>query len=143
MKVYTDGSVLPSGEGRLGFIVIKDNKIAFERVFSKVKKTTSNRMELSSVIATIIYLKEKGESIENLSFYTDSIYVINGVESLSNWVETNKIDTIKNKDLWDLFLKESKGNKFEFTWVKGHEKINKSNFNHRMNKRVDKNLKKL
>lgn len=143
MLVYTDGRVLPSGEGRAGFIVLKNKKIVIERVFSKSEKTNPNRMELSSVIATLRYLSLIGETDEHVKFYVDSIYVINGVEKLNDWIKTGEINNLIEKDLWNLYFKESKGFSLSFQWIKGHEKEINSSIHHKMNKRVDRNLRKL
>jgi ribonuclease HI len=142
--VYTDGSVLSSGEGRAGFIITKDNEVLVERVFGKDKKhnTTPNKMELSSVIASIKYLNELGVN-ENVQFYLDSIYVINGIKSVHSWIESGKIDEIVNKELWLIFVEESKNLSLSFDWLKGHEKVANSTIHHEMNKRVDRNLRKL
>lgn len=143
MLVYTDGRVMPSGEGRAGFIILKGKKIVIERVFSKSEKTNPNRMELSSVIATLKFLRTINETNEHIKFYVDSIYVVNGVENLDNWIETGEINEIVEKDLWMLYKKESEGLSLSFQWIKGHEKENKSTIHHKMNKRVDRNLREL
>jgi ribonuclease HI len=141
MDVYTDGSVLPSGEGRAGFIALEDNKVMIERVFSKKEKTTPNRMELSSIIAAIKYLKQ--QNYKELNIYTDSIYVINGVKSLRKWIKESTLDTKVNKELWLIYLDVSENMIINLKWIKGHEKKSKSTFHHQMNKKVDKNLKEL
>jgi len=141
MDVYTDGSVLPSGEGRAGFIALENNKVMIERVFSKKEKTTPNRMELSSIIAAIKYLKQ--QNYKELNIYTDSIYVINGVKSLRKWIKESTLDTKVNKELWLIYLDVSENMIINLKWIKGHEKKSKSTFHHQMNKKVDKNLKEL
>jgi len=141
MDVYTDGSVLPSGEGRAGFIALEDNKVMIERVFSKKEKTTPNRMELSSIIAAIKYLKQ--QNYKELNIYTDSIYVINGVKSLRKWIKESTLDTKVNKEIWLIYLDVSENMIINLKWIKGHEKKSKSTFHHQMNKKVDKNLKEL
>lgn len=141
MDVYTDGSVLPSGEGRAGFIALENGKVVIERVFSKSEKTTPNKMELSSIISAIKYLKKEG--YKELNIYTDSIYVINGINSLRKWVREGTLKDKVNKDLWLLYLDVSENTILNFKWIKGHEKKLKSNFHHEMNKKVDKNLKEM
>jgi len=143
MIVYTDGSVRSSGEGRAGFILLIKKKIVVERVFSKSENTTPNKMELSSVIAALKFIRSCNRIDEHIKFFVDSMYVINGIDSINNWLETGKIEEIENKDLWLLFHREIKDLSLSFQWIKGHEKEGKSTIHHKMNKRVDRNLREL
>ena len=78
-------------------------------------------MELQAVIEALKYFKDK----TNLKIYTDSKYVMNGIEEwiknwkINNWKTANK-KAVKNKDLWLLLDELSTKHNIEWNWVKGH-----------------------
>ncbi|KAF8849388.1 ribonuclease H-like protein [Acephala macrosclerotiorum] len=72
---------------------------------------TSNRAELRAVIAALQFRIWPGEGWERLIIATDSEYVVNGAtEWIQNWQQkdwvTAKKEPVKNRDLWELLLKE-------------------------------------
>lgn len=122
INLYSDGGADPN-PGKGGFGVIMSYK-GIKREFSQgYQLTTNNRMELMGVIYGLERLKTK--SIVNV--FTDSRYVIDGIEKgwakkwkSKNWYRTNTEKAI-NYDLWERLLNLiSEQQKVTFTWVKGH-----------------------
>lgn len=122
VNLYSDGGAEPNpGQGGFGVILsYKGNKKEFSQGY---RMTTNNRMELMGVIHGLEKLKTK--SIVNV--YTDSQYVINGIEKgwaekwkSKNWFR-NKTEKAVNADLWEkLLLLIAANEKVSFNWVKGH-----------------------
>jgi ribonuclease HI len=122
INLYSDGGAEPN-PGKGGFGVIMSYK-GIKREFSQgYELTTNNRMELMGVIYGLEKLKTK--SIVNV--FTDSRYVIDGIEKgwaekwkSKNWFRT-KTEMAVNHDLWDRLLTLiSTQEKVTFNWVKGH-----------------------
>jgi ribonuclease HI len=122
VTIYSDGGAEPN-PGKGGFGVIMSYK-GIKKEFSQgYALTTNNRMELMGVIYGLERLKTK--SIVNV--FTDSQYVINGIEKgwaerwrSKNWYRNNN-DMAINYDLWDrLLLVIATHEKVKFHWVKGH-----------------------
>lgn len=122
VNLYSDGGAEPN-PGKGGFGVIMSYR-GIKKEFSQgFILTTNNRMELMEVIYGLERLKTK--SIVNV--FTDSQYVINGIEKgwaqkwkSKNWFR-NKSDKAINYDLWDkLLLLIETHEKVRFNWVKGH-----------------------
>ncbi|MFY7838825.1 MAG: ribonuclease HI [Lacibacter sp.] len=122
VDLFSDGGAEPNpGKGGFGVIMsYKGNKKEFSQGFLL---TTNNRMELMGVIHGLEKLKTK--SIVNV--FTDSQYVVNGIEKgwaikwkSKNWYRT-RTEKASNFDLWDtLLMLISKHEKVTFNWVKGH-----------------------
>ena len=89
IKIYTDGACIGNpGKGGWGAIILddKDRKI----VLSGAEKfTTNNKMELTATIKAFKYLKNKS----NIVIYTDSKYVIDGI---NNWILKWKKKQLEN-----------------------------------------------
>lgn len=97
-----------------------------------VTQTSNNKMELS---AAIFALKEYEKLVvanpqlasEEVFLYSDSMYLINGINAwIEKWKENNwktyKGSEVKNKDLWELLDNfKNKYSKIKFVWVKGHD----------------------
>jgi ribonuclease HI len=122
ISLYSDGGAEPN-PGKGGFGVIMSYK-GIKKEFSQgYEMTTNNRMELMGVIYGLERLKTK--SIVNV--FTDSRYVIDGIEKgwaerwrSKNWYRT-KTDKAINADLWErLLILISAQQKVTFNWVKGH-----------------------
>jgi ribonuclease HI len=122
ITVYTDGACEGNpGAGGWGAIFI-NQKNEYE-ISGFEKYTTNNRMELKAVIEGLKLLPNN----VCVKIYTDSKYVMDGIESwIKKWKENGwmnyKKQPVKNKDLWELLDHEvSKFNKkVEWNWVKGH-----------------------
>lgn len=122
INLYSDGGAEPN-PGKGGFGVIMSYK-GIKREFSQgYELTTNNRMELMGVIYGLERLKAK--SIVNV--FTDSRYVIDGIEKgwaakwkSKNWYRT-RTEKATNSDLWERLLNIiSKQEAVKFNWVKGH-----------------------
>jgi ribonuclease HI len=86
------------------------------------RKTTNNRMELLAAIVGLRALKEKC----NVTLYTDSRYVVDGIEKgwakkwkADGWMR-NKKERALNPDLWDELLRLTDEQEVTFKWVRGH-----------------------
>ncbi|MDB2353799.1 ribonuclease HI [Candidatus Pelagibacter bacterium] len=120
-KIYTDGACSGNpGPGGWGAVIF-DNDNNQTNISGKEKNTTNNRMEL---LAAIMALK-KIKSNSQITIYTDSTYVKNGItEWMFNWKKndwkTASKKPVKNKDLWIKLDKLCEKNKVSWKWVKGH-----------------------
>ena len=120
-KIYTDGACSGNpGPGGWGAVIFdEDNNQT--NISGKEKNTTNNRME---ILAAIMALK-KIKSNSQITIYTDSTYVKNGItEWMYNWKKndwkTASKKPVKNKDLWIKLDKLCEKNKVSWKWVKGH-----------------------
>lgn len=125
IEIYTDGSSLGNpGPGGFGVVVVNSDKIIKE--FGGFEKdTTNNKMELQGAIEALRYIKEN--NLINVSIYTDSNYVLNGITSwIFNWEKNNWIKPDKkpvlNKEIWQKLSSLDKELKGKIIWkkVKGH-----------------------
>ena len=121
IEVYTDGSCLGNpGNGGWAFLVNNEGVISSRSGFSI--NVTNNQMELTAAIKAIEFL----DNFEELSIYTDSNYVKNGITSWienwkkNNWKTTSK-NSVKNQDLWRRLDLLHSSKKIMWQWVKAHE----------------------
>ncbi|HEU4470427.1 MAG TPA: ribonuclease HI [Flavisolibacter sp.] len=122
INLYSDGGAEPN-PGKGGFGVIMSYKGKKKEFSQGYVMTTNNRMELMGVIHGLEKLKTK--SIVNV--FTDSQYVINGIEKgwalkwkSKNWFR-NRTEKAVNADLWEKLLNLIAAHeKVSFSWVKGH-----------------------
>ncbi len=120
--IYTDGACLgnPGPGGWAAIIFDKNNKKISQNVGAEIT-TTNNRMELVAIIESL----KKIPSNSSLSVFTDSKYVINGIETWivkwkkNDWVGSNK-KKVKNKDLWIELDQLSNNFEIKWNWVRGH-----------------------
>lgn len=116
VKLFSDGSCLNNpGRGGWAFIL--------EYGEYKLKKsggesfTTNNKMELIAVIMGLKALKFPCE----VELYSDSSYVVNGINGwIFSWIKKNFKD-VKNPELWREYLQVSAPHKIRAFWVKGHD----------------------
>ena len=120
VDIYTDGACSGNpGPGGWGVLIEIDNKNI--ELSGGDKNTTNNRMEL---MAAIKALEEIDKNYE-ITLYTDSNYVKDGITSwISNWKKNNwktasKKD-VKNKELWMRLDEAIKDKNISWVWVKGH-----------------------
>ncbi len=115
ISIFTDGSSLGNpGSGGWCSILRYKNR---EKIISGGEEfTTNNKMELKAVIEALKQLKEPCE----IDLYSDSTYVLKGIDEwLKNWQKRN-FKNVKNKELWEEFLNLKKNHKIITHWVKGH-----------------------
>lgn len=112
IDLYTDGSCLGNpGPGGVGIVVVIDNQIQDKLSFGDIM-TTNNKMELQATIAGIQYVKDTYENPE-IFVYTDSNYVVRGInEWIAGWKKRNW-NNVKNDSLWKILDEISSGCKFE------------------------------
>ena len=78
-------------------------------------------MEIVAAIKALKTFSEKSDII----IYTDSKYLMNGINDLinnwkkNNWKTSNKKD-VKNVDLWKIIDELNLKHNIEWNWVKGH-----------------------
>ena len=115
IEIFTDGSCL-GNPGNGGWCAILRYN-GHEKILSgNEKNTTNNRMELLAVINALEALKEPCE----IELYSDSTYVLKGLnEWLNNWIKKN-FKNVKNVDLWKKYIEVAKPHKIHINWVKGH-----------------------
>ena len=120
INIYTDGAC--SGNPGIGGwgVVILDNKKEI-LLNGGDQHTTNNKMELTAAIKALEYFEIKND----LTIYTDSKYVKDGIESwIKNWkkngwkTSTKKI--VKNKELWIQLDNLINRHNVNWKWVKGH-----------------------
>jgi len=120
--IFSDGASKGNpGPGGFGSVVILPIGKVIE-LGGVEKHTTNNRMELSGAIAG---LGEVVKDKEEVIFYTDSKYVING---MTGWIygwqkngwQTKEKKDVSNRDLWEKLFELSKGKKIKWNYVGGH-----------------------
>lgn len=131
VEIFTDGAC-SGNPGAGGWGVILRHKDIEKELSGGAADTTNNRMELTAVIEALQALK----TVCNITLYTDSKYVMNGINEWmpnwkrNNWKTANKKSDIKNVDLWTKLDELIKPHEIRWVWVKGHN-------GHPENERVD------
>jgi len=119
--IYSDGGCSRNpGPGGYG-VVLLHGEIRKE-LSGGYARTTNNRMEL---IGCIKGLETLGQS-QRVDIYTDSQYVVNGIEKgwakkwrANNWLRSGK-EPAENPDLWARLLDLCGKHDVRFHWVRGH-----------------------
>ena len=120
INIYTDGACSGNpGKGGWGVVILNNNKEILLNGGDQL--TTNNKMELTAAIKALEYFETK----KDLTIYTDSKYVKDGIESwIINWkkngwkTSTKKI--VKNKELWMQLDNLINKHNVNWKWVKGH-----------------------
>ena len=121
IEIFTDGACL-GNPGAGGWAAILRYKDTEKELSGGEKETTNNRMELTAVIMALDALKESC----NITLYTDSRYVMDGIEKWiyawkkSGWKTSNKKAPVKNVELWQKLDELRQKHEIRFVWVKGH-----------------------
>ena len=113
IRVYTDGACSENpGPGGWGVIFLL-NEECIER-HGHEGKTTNNRMELMAIVETFKTIVEEIHDYtgcKEYELYSDSAYVVNSINGgwvgkwlLNGWI-TTRGEAIKNRDLWEEYLK--------------------------------------
>ena len=123
IEIYTDGACRGNpGVGGWGAIIhyLDTSK----ELFGGSHETTNNQMEMQAVIEGLKALKEPC----NVTLYTDSKYVMDGITNWihgwkkNNWKTANK-KPVKNIGLWQELDGLVGKHNIEWKWVKGHAGI--------------------
>ncbi|WP_345250595.1 ribonuclease HI [Pigmentiphaga soli] len=114
--VFCDGACRgnPGGPGGWGAVV--RTPAGETELFGGAPDTTNNRMELTAAIEALRWLAEPAE----VAVFTDSQYVVKGMnEWRHGWVRKNWKD-VKNVELWQALIAEAQRHRATFRWVRGH-----------------------
>ncbi len=120
--IYTDGGAINNpGPGGYGAILLIDGRK--QEYSGGFRFTTNNRMEL---MGAIVALKELQLRDSSVILYSDSSYLVNGIQKgwakswrRRGWIKSDKKPAL-NKDLWSELLDLIRDLDIEFRWVKGH-----------------------
>ena len=131
IEIFTDGACSGNpGAGGWGAILRYNN--VEKELSGGEAETTNNRMELTAVISALEALKEPC----NITLYTDSKYVMEGIEKWiiswkqNGWRTSNKKSPVKNVELWQKLDELRQKHEIRWVWVKGHA-------GHKENERCD------
>ncbi len=131
VEIFTDGAC-SGNPGPGGWGALLRCRGTEKELSGGEKETTNNRMELTAVINALAALKKSCD----ISLYTDSKYVMDGVTSWlpkwkqNGWKTSNKKSPVKNVDLWQRLDELTALHEIRWIWVKGHA-------GHAENERVD------
>jgi len=124
ITIYTDGGCTGNpGPGGWAAIILVDNQEI--PLSGGSASTTNNQMELTAVIKALEYIGKEFSFSGNISIYTDSQYVKNGITQWiinwekNGWKTANK-QPVKNKDYWIALRTLTNMAKITWFWVKGH-----------------------
>lgn len=121
VEIYTDGAC-SGNPGAGGWGALLRWKDVEKELSGAEKDTTNNRMEMTAVIEALQALKRPC----NITLYTDSKYVMNGINEWlpnwkkNNWKTANKKTAVKNVDLWQKLDELIAQHEIRWVWVKGH-----------------------
>jgi ribonuclease HI len=144
--IYTDGGVRGNGKANNigGWGVILQHQGNKVELYGGEINTTNNRMELTACIKALEYIKSN--KVIPVEIYTDSAYVVNGMNDwIFGWIKNgwknSKKKPVENKELWEKLhsLSMSMG-RVEFIKVKGHAD---NEGNNRADKLVNKAMDEL
>ena len=130
INIYTDGACSGNpGKGGWGVVILDNNKEILLNGGDQL--TTNNKMELTAAIKALEYFEIK----KDLTIYTDSKYVKDGIESwIINWKKNGWKNAskkpVKNSELWIELDQMTNHHEVSWFWVKGHS-------NHRENDIAD------
>jgi len=118
--IYTDGAC-SGNPGPGGWGVVLQYGSAVRELHGGEPLTTNNRMELTAVISALEALNRPVQ----VTLYTDSTYVLNGVTKWlpgwqrNGWLTAGK-KPVKNVDLWQRLAAAMARHEVTWQWVKGH-----------------------
>lgn len=116
VQLFTDGSAL-GNPGPGGWCAILRYGPKERTLKGSEPYTTNNRMELLAVIEGLKVLKEPCQ----VALYSDSTYVVKGInEWLPGWKKRNFVK-IKNPDLWREYDRCAAEHRIAAHWVRGHD----------------------
>ena len=124
INIYADGACRGNGSenniGAWAYKITLGDRVKVD--VSTEINTTNNKMELLSVINALKSLKN-GALLYDINVYSDSQYVVKGInEWSSGWISRN-FSGVKNVELWkELLQLKDKFKYIKFIWVKGHDK---------------------
>lgn len=127
--IYTDGGCRRNpGIGAWGAILLSEKHNLRLEIGESEEHTTNNKMEMQAAIKALERLKHS----HNIKLYSDSAYLVNGMNSWiyswqkNNWIKSDK-KPVENKDYWLKLIELSKKHSIEFIKVKGHSSNKENN----------------
>ncbi|MBX6318399.1 MAG: ribonuclease HI [Pigmentiphaga sp.] len=114
--IFCDGACRgnPGGPGGWGALIRTPDGTV--EIFGGSPDTTNNRMELTAAAEALRWLPQPCDVV----VYTDSQYVVNGMNQWRHgWVRKNWKD-VKNVELWKTLIAEADRHRATFKWVRGH-----------------------
>jgi ribonuclease HI len=118
-KIYTDGACSGNpGPGGYACVILSMENDTTQPIIitGYARHTTNNQMELLAVIHALLYC-QIGSVVD---IYSDSEYVVNGVNNyLKGWKKNNFKD-IKNGSMWEELSKLLENHSANIHWVKAH-----------------------
>ncbi|NFF75933.1 ribonuclease HI [Clostridium sporogenes] len=130
ITIYCDGGCRGNQKkhniGGWGAILTQNDTDNEKEIYGNKINTTNNQMELTACIKSLEAIKEDARCKVNIEIYSDSAYLVNGMNSwINGWIKKNWINSkkkpVENKELWQQILELTK--KFEnvtFNKCKGH-----------------------
>ena len=122
VEIYTDGGAI-NNPGPGGYGVVQIHAGERKELTGGYRLTTNNRMELMGCIVALRQLEYKDKPI---AIYSDSSYVVNGINKgwarnwrKKGWIKSDKKPAL-NRDLWAELLDLTQDLDIVFQWVKGH-----------------------
>jgi ribonuclease HI len=120
--IYADGGCSRNpGPGGYGVVLLEGGRR--RELSGGFERTTNNRMELTACIKGL----ETLERMSSVIVYSDSQYVVNGMEKgwarrwkRNDW-KRNKDEIAENSDLWSRLLELCDRHTVSFSWVRGHD----------------------
>lgn len=118
--IYTDGACF-GNPGPGGWAAILEYGQKKLEISGADKLTTNNKMELRAVIEGLKKLRYKCD----VTIVTDSQYVMKGItEWINRWQRNGwknvKKEDVKNKNLWQALLEETRKHHVSWQWIRGH-----------------------
>ena len=127
--IYTDGGCRGNpGLGAWASILISEKHSLRLEIGESEELTTNNKMEMKAVIKALERLKKS----HNIKVYSDSAYLVNGMNEWiyswqkNNWIKSDK-KPVENKEYWIKLIELSKNHNIEFIKVKGHSDNKENN----------------
>ena len=127
--IYTDGGCRGNpGLGAWASILISEKHSLRLEIGESEEMTTNNKMEMKAVIKALERLKKS----HNIKVYSDSAYLVNGMNEWiyswqkNNWIKSDK-KPVENKEYWIKLIELSKNHNIEFIKVKGHSDNKENN----------------
>ncbi len=118
--IFTDGAARDNpGAGGWGAVVLTDDTVT--ELGDREDQTTNNKMELTAVVSALQSIQNEKE----MTIYTDSAYVVNGITrwvkgwSKNKW-KTSKKEDVLNKDLWERLVDVVAHKVIDWKIIKGH-----------------------
>lgn len=133
INIYTDGACLGNpGPGAYAYLIEYSHRIDASAQLSR-DLTTNNKMELQAVISALESIKPFVREKAKVTLFSDSKYVVDGVNTyIATWLQngwkTSTRKDVANMDQWKhLVALRSTFNHLTFEWVKGHASCHYNN----------------